>query len=67
MDAAITPRDDVRRVLVAGDTHGNTASVQGLIHTAAAHDCPIVSQVGDFGYFRSLAVIRYRAESPAER
>ena len=51
MDAAITPRDDVRRVLVAGDTHGNTAWVEGLVRTAAEQACPVVLQVGDFGYF----------------
>ena len=38
-------------MLVAGDTHGNTAWVEGLIRTAAEESCPIVIQVGDFGYF----------------
>ena len=51
MDAAITSRDDVRRVLVAGDTHGNAPWVEGLAATAAEQGCPIVIQVGDFGYF----------------
>ena len=51
MDAAFATRDNVRRVFVAGDTHGNTPWVEGLAATAAAHGCPIVIQVGDFGYF----------------
>ena len=51
MAAAITSRDDLRRVLVAGDTHGNTVWVEGLVRTAAEKSCPIVIQVGDFGYF----------------
>lgn len=53
--AANTSRDDVRRVLVAGDTHGNTAWVEGLVRTAAEQHCPIVFQVGDFGYFPDLS------------
>jgi hypothetical protein len=51
MDAAATSRDDARRVLIAGGAHGNTASVEGLVGTAAEQGCPIVIQVGDFGYF----------------
>ena len=51
MDAGITSRDDVRRVLIAGDTHGNTAWVERLTRTAAEQGCPIIIQVGDFGYF----------------
>lgn len=51
MDAAITSRDDVRRVLVAGDTQGNTAWVDGLVGAAAEQGCPIVIQIGDVGYF----------------
>ena len=51
MDAAIATRDDVRRVLIAGDTHGNSAWVERLARTASDQGCPIVIQVGDFGYF----------------
>lgn len=51
MDAAMTSRDDVRRVVIAGDTHGNTAWVEELVSTAAGQGCPIVIQVGDFGFF----------------
>jgi hypothetical protein len=51
MDAALTSRDDVRRVLIAGDTHGNTAWVEALAKTAAESGCPVIIQVGDFGYF----------------
>ncbi len=51
MDRAFTYRDDVRRVLIAGDTHGNTKWVQHLTRVAARSDCPVIIQVGDFGYF----------------
>jgi predicted phosphodiesterase len=51
MDAGATSRDDVRRVLIAGDTHGNTAWVESLTKRAAQQGCPIIIQVGDFGYF----------------
>ena len=54
MDAAITSRDDVRRVLVAGDTHGNTPWVEELARTAAEQGCPVIIQAGDFGYFPDL-------------
>lgn len=50
MDPAITSGDGVRRVLIAGDTHGNTAWVDALARTAAEQGCPIIIQVGDFGY-----------------
>ena len=39
------------RVLIAGDTHGNTKWVKHLIDAAARNDCPVIIQVGDFGYF----------------
>jgi predicted phosphodiesterase len=51
MDAGTTSRDEVRRVLIAGDTHGNTAWVETLTRKAAEQCCPIIIQVGDFGYF----------------
>ena len=51
MDRAFTYRDDVRRVLIAGDTHGNTKWVKNLTEVAARNDCPVIIQVGDFGYF----------------
>ncbi len=44
-------RDDVRRVLIVGDTHGNAAWFSLIAKVAAAHDCPVIIQVGDFGYF----------------
>lgn len=47
MAAAIVSRGDASSVLVAGDTHENTAWVEGLIRTAAEQNCPIVIQVGD--------------------
>ena len=51
MDAELTSRDDARRVLIAGDTHGNTSWVETLARKAAEQGCPIIIQVGDFGYF----------------
>jgi predicted phosphodiesterase len=51
MDAEMTSRDDTRRVLIAGDTHGNIAWVETLTRKAAQQGCPIIIQVGDFGYF----------------
>lgn len=54
MDAPTTSRDDIRRVLIAGDTHGNTAWVETLTRTAAALGCPVIIQLGDFSYFPRL-------------
>ena len=51
MDSAADPRDHIRRVLIAGDTHGNTKWVTHLTEVAARSDCPVIVQVGDFGYF----------------
>ena len=51
MDAPTISRDDLRRVLIAGDTHGNTAWLETLTRTAAAQGCRVIIQVGDFGYF----------------
>ena len=44
-------RDGVRRVLMAGDTHGNIGWIKRLAKAAADNDCPVIIQVGDFGYF----------------
>ena len=44
-------RDDVRRVLIAGDTHGNSKWVAHLADIAARAGCAVIIQVGDFGYF----------------
>jgi len=54
MDVLTTSRDDIRRVLIAGDTHGNTAWVETLTRTATAQGCSVIIQVGDFGYFPNL-------------
>jgi hypothetical protein len=51
MDRPTIDRHDVRRVLIAGDTHGNTAWLDLLAGVAAANDCTVIIQVGDFGYF----------------
>lgn len=50
-----TRQDDVRRVLIAGDSHGNTGWVAQLAQTAVAHGCDLILQVGDFGYFPAHA------------
>ncbi len=46
-----TDYDDMRHVLVAGDTHGNTRWTCHLAALAVANGCELVVQVGDFGYF----------------
>ena len=51
MDCAATHGDDIGRVLIAGDTHGNTKWVEHLTDVAARSNCPVIIQVGDFGYF----------------
>ena len=45
------PDEDETRVLVAGDTHGNTAHVDYLLRAAAREECGWVFVVGDFGYW----------------
>lgn len=42
---------DPGRVMVAGDTHGNTKWVLRLVGLAARHDCQGILQLGDFGYW----------------
>lgn len=39
MDAETTSRDDIRSVLIAGATHGNTAWVETLTWKAAERGC----------------------------
>ena len=51
MDAPTISRHEIHRVLIAGDTHGNTAWMEALTRTAAAEGCAVIIQVGDFGYF----------------
>ena len=51
MDRTAADREDVRRVLIAGDTHGNSKWVAHLTDVAADSGCPVIIQVGDFGYF----------------
>ena len=51
MKRSADSRDEVRRVLIAGDTHGNTKWVKHLTDVAAQSECPIIIQIGDFGYF----------------
>lgn len=38
-------------VLVAGDTHGDLGWIKVLVREAAAQDCSLILQVGDFGYW----------------
>lgn len=40
-----------RRVLLAGDTHGNGRWVGSLCKLAQQHRCDVVLQLGDFGYW----------------
>lgn len=41
----------VPRILLAGDTHGNTRHMQYLIKTAKQQNCDRIFQLGDFGYW----------------
>ena len=62
--------DDPGRVLVAGDTHGN-AKWCAFLGVAAEHwDCPVVLQLGDFGYWPHVdagQLFLDRVERVAER
>lgn len=40
-----------RRLLVAGDIHGDRTHLQKLIRIAKEHDCQAILQVGDFGFW----------------
>lgn len=42
---------DLPRILLAGDTHANAGWIGHLCRVARAHDCGLIVQVGDFGYF----------------
>ncbi|OPC83473.1 hypothetical protein B4N89_23295 [Embleya scabrispora] len=44
-------RGAVMRVLLAGDTHGNTGHVRRVLDVAAELDVDVVFQLGDFGYW----------------
>lgn len=58
MERAADLRAGVRRVLIAGDTHGNTKWVKHLTDAAAQRGGPIIIQVGDFGSFPTIATNR---------
>lgn len=49
---------DPRRLLIAGDTHGNLEWIGTLSKLAARHDCDVVVQVGDFGFWPDPVVMR---------
>lgn len=58
-----------RRVLVAGDVHGNRRWIGTLCKLARRHGCEVILQVGDFGYWphtddgrRFLAHVDWHAE-----
>ncbi len=40
-----------RRVLLLGDTHGNSTAIHYAIKTAVSLDCEAILQLGDFGYW----------------
>lgn len=46
---ASTDPDEVTRVLLAGDWHGNADWAAGCLRVAAGAGCPVVLQLGDFG------------------
>jgi hypothetical protein len=39
------------KVLVAGDVHGYASAVDYLTHVAVTEECPVICQLGDFGYW----------------
>lgn len=42
---------DPRRIVVAGDWHGNSHCGRGAITYAALRDIHVIVQLGDFGYW----------------
>jgi predicted phosphodiesterase len=52
------PWADVARVLLAGDTHADSRWIGYLCAVARGQGCPLIVQVGDFGYFPSYRVGR---------
>lgn len=58
-----------RRVLLAGDTHGNGRWVGHLCKLARTHSCEVIVQLGDFGFWphtadglRLLAEVEWHAQ-----
>src|SRR4051812_11791514 len=47
----VTVMVEPRRVLLAGDVHGNAEWMERLVHIAQSLGCEVVVQLGDFGYF----------------
>lgn len=45
----------MKRILLAGDTHGNLQSAKYLINIAIENDCEAIVQLGDFGYWEHQA------------
>lgn len=45
------PAGTPARILVAGDTHGNTPWISTLAKLAARHNCAGILQLGDFGFW----------------
>jgi hypothetical protein len=54
MGKPTTCRAGLQRILVAGDTHGNSRWACYLATLAAANECELIIQVGDFGYFPNM-------------
>lgn len=51
------------KILLAGDTHGNTKHVKYLISTALEQGCERIFQLGDFGYWEhETSGVRYLNE-----
>lgn len=56
------------RILVAGDTHGNLQHWKNeLLPAAATLDCPVILQLGDFGYWEHQKSGRYYLDWLNER
>jgi len=52
------PRAATARVLIAGDTHGNLDWIGTLCKLAVRHGCEGIIQLGDFGLWPNMRVLR---------
>lgn len=57
--AGLSDDPQPRRVLVAGDLHGVSWDTEATIHHALAEGCPLILQLGDFGFWPATAAGDY--------
>lgn len=66
--AVAGPIGDRARLLIAGDTHGNLDWIKTLVRLAARHECDGIVQLGDFGLWPDLRIMRNEGRVvPGER